>query len=235
MQAGKLTREEADKKLAAFRKSIGKGAQKAEMTRLEMYTKEIKAAVAAGKLTPEEGKQKLAQIQKRIAASETSAERFLDADSARRSSSSIEFEGLKRRLEAGVKSGRITPQEAEKKLAAWKQRTDQRQMAIDKEGAEVKRRIDAAVKAGEITPEQGKARFEAWRKVAHNKQARDAMRLTSEDVKAELQKLVEAGRITQQEADKKLAAYFKQLAEREKQLAEDEKRLRASETPGARR
>jgi len=220
VKAGKLTREQADKKLIELRKTIGqrhesKKSTAASQNRLELYMREVEAAVKAGRLTPEEGRKKIEAVQARMEASKMSAERFVDSGSGSRQKSA-DYEGLKRRIDAGVKAGKITPEQGKARLEAWKKDVQKRQAAgLQPDAEAVKRRIDAAVKAGKITPEQGKARLEAWKKSVAERKAKGSQARTVESVAKELQELVKAGKITQEQADARLAGLKQSLAERE--------------------
>jgi len=117
---------------------------------------QIRMAVANGDITAEQGRGRMARARKRMATPQQ------NVDSRR-----ITAEGLRRRLAAGVDSGRITEEDAGKRYRAWEEsQSDQdapRRTISRADYAAAAEKMKAMVASGEITEEQMNARLNRMR------------------------------------------------------------------------
>ena len=215
VQAGDLSVAEAQKTLAALRKSMlasdkPKDKPKADKKEsIQQAVKKIEAAVAAGKLSKEEGRQKLQSFRKDVdALHEAEARRRRDAPDApdaddRLDALGRQIDGESRRregdfarereddprvarlrevqakIEAAVRSGDLSKEEAERKLIEVRQamfrpagdpreggEVRERRAAPDREEdarvarfREVQAKIEAAVRSGDLSKEEAERKL----------------------------------------------------------------------------
>ena len=107
VDAGKLTEEQAAKKLAALKKKLWPDAD--QKKDYEAVVARIRAAVKAGKLTEEQAAKKLEALRKGKAAGQ--------ADGRKR-----DYQEAAARIKAAVKAGDLTEEEAAARLRAFKER-----------------------------------------------------------------------------------------------------------------
>ncbi len=167
VRAGKLSREDAGKKLAALKKKMfgdhdKKGGDKKDgdhdrkKTRdlREKYAaieKEIIAAIHAGKLTREEAGKELAALKKKM---------FGDHEKKGRDKKreGTDWDALKKRVEGAVKSGELTREEAE---GVYKIEKGVEDGEITRKQADSIYWIEGAVKEGKMTRKQANERYRA--------------------------------------------------------------------------
>jgi len=105
---------------------------------------------------------------------------------------------LHEKLQAAVEAGKITQEEADRKLDSMSNRKAKRWKQWD---AEVLReKLKAAVEAGEITQEQADRKLDSM----SNRKAKRWKQWDTEYLREKLQAAVEAGKITQDQVDEKL-------------------------------
>jgi beta-lactamase regulating signal transducer with metallopeptidase domain len=127
------------------------------------------------------------------------------------------YEGAKKKIDAKVKSGTMTQEEANKKLAYLRQMIAKKSdKQPNKKGAhkkpsidEVKKQLAAAVKAGKITQEESDKKLKHY--MAYLKKSDKNKTYSIDAVKKKCAAAVKAGKMTQEEADAKIEAYIKHL------------------------
>ena len=163
VESGKITREEARKRLEAMRKAAGAnkakgdgrgrpkgGGKEAELKRkYQAAEKEIRAAVEAGKISEEVGRRKLMEIGKELRGGGQGA--ASDADRKK------EYQAAEKKIWAAVKEGRASKEAGEKRLALLKEKlfggSDKKDWA-DKKGSDggveaLKRQLEALKRENE--------------------------------------------------------------------------------------
>ena len=128
VESGKITREEARKRLEAMRKAAGTkkakgdgqgrskgGGKEAELKRkYQAAEKEMRAAVEAGKISKEVGRKKLMEIGKEL--------RGEGQGSSGESDRKKQYQAAEKKIWAAVKEGRASKEEGEKRLALLKEK-----------------------------------------------------------------------------------------------------------------
>ncbi len=105
VKAGKITQEEAKKKMAELKKKHG--LKKKKGPSLEDEIKKLKIAVKEGKITKEEAKKKMAELKKKHAKKKEH-----------------DLKELWKKLQKAVKEGKMTEEEAKKKMAEAKKKAE---------------------------------------------------------------------------------------------------------------
>lgn len=201
VKSGKMTEEEAMAKWEA----IKKGDHGKKDIDIEAIAKKIRAAVEAGEITPEEGREKMAGLRRRAAAKRD-----------------VDIEAIGKKIRAAVQAGEMTPEQGRAKMTAIREKMAQGQR--DRDGAMRERyaaaveKIKAALEAGEITEEEAAAKFAALRsRIAASRDSGDRDR--GGDLRAryaaaveKIKAAVEAGEITEEEAEAKIAALRQRIA-----------------------
>lgn len=186
VKAGKMSEEDAKAKLEATRKQIAaktragkagkaKNANKAKQPNANVGRR-LRAAVQRGDMTAAEARMKLAELQKKTdkplaarskagkakaAANKAAAKKKADQRALRQ-----RYAQLQERIEIGVKEGKISREDGEKRLSAARERiaaarkgaaksndkkSDPRQLR--QRYGEIQKRIEEAVKAGKLSRE----------------------------------------------------------------------------------
>ena len=128
VDSGKLSKEDAEKKLIAVRKEMfsdagekkearGDGDKDREMEvrkqRYMEFMKEIEAAVKAGKLSKEDAEKKLIEMRREMFEEKSGDERGDREMEGRRK----RYEQVTKRIKAAIESGDMSAEEGEKKLS----------------------------------------------------------------------------------------------------------------------
>jgi len=131
---GKVSREDADKRLSRMRQAIGSSETTKSFTREDyaLAAAKIKKMVAEGKVSPEDARRKLGEMRLAIGNSEA-PKSFTRSDYAR----------VQKELDGMVAEGKISPEDAKRKLGEMRQ-------AIGNSEA-TKAHIEKSVKSGEMT------------------------------------------------------------------------------------
>ena len=230
VQAGELTAEQARTMLGTLGKTDGaKKDQHPDRARADALLKAIwarlQAAVKAGKMSEEDAHKKMGEIKKGIHAKLKGKDaRRDDRDDRARE----HLMKLRRELGAAVEAGKMSREDAAKKMAGAEKAVRER-MAAGRGQTRAKRitkedlshagiEIRKAVAAGKITAEQGRAKMEALRKMAGQPTERGAEKHATrkptrpdwEGIKARIEGAVKRGDITREQADAK----YKEIKER---------------------
>ena len=194
VKAGKISEADAKRRLSEYGKSLwakekaqgGGDANKANAERIAKYRhaeREIMSAVKAGKISEAEAKKKLASIKKSL--SGECQGKTAQGQKAHGNERMAKYKAIEREIYGAVKAGKMSKEEAGKKLAHVKRelfgqakQTDRRPTPkaghgkpdqpkrISREQAEkMGREIAAAVKAGKLSREEAHQKFQAIRKM----------------------------------------------------------------------
>ena len=117
VKAGKITQEEAKKKMAELKKKHG--LKKKKGPSLEDEVKKLKAAVKEGKITKEEAKKKMAELKKKHA----------------QKKKEHDLKELWKKLQKAVKEGKMTEEEAKKKMAEAKKKMMKKKKPLKKKSS----------------------------------------------------------------------------------------------------
>ncbi|MFT6363976.1 MAG: beta-lactamase regulating signal transducer with metallopeptidase domain [Planctomycetota bacterium] len=148
VKSGKITREQADDRLMAFRRTLGKESDRDPKAEYDRVSAELDEQVKSGKITREQADDRLSGFKKSHAK---------DAPMSK-----LEYKKLTEQIKAAVKAGKLTEEEAEKKCEAL----DKAFKAITKQQyTEAAKKIEALVKAGEITRAEADKKLAAIRKL----------------------------------------------------------------------
>ena len=173
VKAGKLSREDMQRKVEAHRRGISekmrgaekKGDKKADPSK-DMVRQRLERAVESGDLTEEQAKQRYMEWEKRSGGAKKGEKKSKDTPDRRW-----------QRLEQAVKNGDMTEAEAKQKYAEWekgakaKTGSDKKNQSKRKRNAKdaidpgaMRARLGEAVERGVMTKEQAKQRWEAFQK-----------------------------------------------------------------------
>jgi len=224
LDAGKITKEEANAKWAAIRK---KTAGKERSISVEDYRRieaEIKKAVEAGKLSRKEAEAKLIATRKMIADDnrrERGGERRITVE---------EYRGIEVRVKMAVDEGRISAEEGEARLIGARkmvaddnrrERTPEEQRSIREEYRRVEVELKKAVEEGKCSEEDAKARLGRMRRRIADEGRRERgeeRRITVEEYKraeAELKKAVKEGKCSEEDAKTRLGEMRRMIGEQD--------------------
>jgi len=239
VEAGKISGEDARRRLSGFRERLGRGGDKpaaagdydAELQRMyDGFERRIKAAVANGDMTREEAARQLDGFKKRLDV------RAGSGGDAPKPNPRDEYARVEKELKAMVDAGKISKEDARRRLAGFRERLGRsagdkpaadgdpdakRQLAYD--GFE--RRIKAAVENGDMTREEAGKQLRAFKERLSSRRGPgedqvkdgdgrgrtrgDAEKPDSDRANPEVEKIyaaVRAGKLTREEAGKKLRA-----------------------------
>ncbi len=198
IEAGKITEAEGKQRLEAVRRELfgdqGNGgalrpqagsredlsgaspAQRERRMRFAKVSAEIKRAVEAGKLSREEAGAKLRQLRAEMAAEAAKERGGQEVDPQLQRARRQRFAEVKARLEAGVKAGKLTEEEAKLRLEGLRREMAEqgaaegaspkgaRERGLRKRYAAAEEKIKKAMDAGKLSPEDAKARLLQVRK-----------------------------------------------------------------------
>ena len=236
---GKMTPEEGREQLAGFRRRMAM-AERGERERgkrsitVEEYRRaeaKMRKMVEDGKAKPEDVERRLIEMRKMMAEQGDPGEkRTWREDGGKRD---VDWEGIKKRIEGAVKSGKITRKEADAQYEAIKKRmagrTDgdrgrRRTRGRDPEAVykAAEKEIKAEIAAGKITKEQGRERLAEMRKIIGEKGEASARKrgrdgeakrdVDWEGIKKRIEGAVKSGDMTREEADAKYKAMKERMA-----------------------
>jgi len=118
--AGDITEEQGKARLEGMRKRMGGDSKRVGRDEYSEAAREIREAVAAGKITKEQGREKLSAVRKQIGAKKEGAVKKKGREG--QAKKDVDWEGIKKRIESAVKSGKMTRKEADAKYEAIKKR-----------------------------------------------------------------------------------------------------------------
>ena len=227
IEAGELTLDQARVMLDALKKSHGNGhdleAKKRKYMEIE---REIKAAVKAGKLSEEEAGKKLAGLREEmfgVGKSKGGGDREMEAKKRK-------YMEVEREIKAAVKAGKLSKEEAGKKLTGLREEMfgvgkskgggDREMEAKKRKYMEVEREIKAAVEAGKVSKEEAGKKLAGLRKemfgVGKSKGGSDremeAKKARYEAGERKIKAAVKAGKVSKEEAEKRLIEMRKAMS-----------------------
>ena len=213
VEAGEITREEADEKYEGIKARLDAGGETAARAsaRLDYANAEakIKAMVAEGKVSQEDAETRLKQMRERMT-NEGQAKSKIKAVEE------FDWAETERRIESAVEAGEITREEADEKYRGIKARLDAGGETADRTAARLdyanaEAKIKAMVEAGEISAEDAEKRLNRMReRIAGDgdkKQSEGARTFTIEEYKeaaAKIKAMVEAGEVSAEDAEIRL-------------------------------
>jgi len=237
VEAGKISEEDAKKKLAAAEKAIkarmaagrGEGPAPGQVReRLARMREELGAAIKAGKISEEDAKKRYAAAEKAVAAAEKAAQERMAAARARGQGGEARgadrarahLMELRKKLGALVEAGKISEEDAKQKLAAaarairerMGQQREDAAKKIDWDG--IKRRIEGAVERGDITRKEADAKYKAIKEQMGQKREGAGRDIDWEAIKKRIEGAVKSGAITREEADAKYKAIKEQMGQK---------------------
>jgi len=234
VEAGKISKEDAEKRLIEMRKRVeagkrggrpegrgrpegGENAQEKGIS-VEDYRRaeeKIKAAVEAGKVSKEDAEKRLIEMRKAVRGDKAKGEgRRFSAEDYRRA---------EKRMKAGIEAGKISKEDAEKRLIEMRKavRGDKakgegrRFSAEDYRRAE--KRMKAGIEAGKISKEDAEKRLIEMRKAIHSergdgkKKDRDERGVKFRAIEEKTWAAVKAGKLSKDDAMKKLEDLKKEM------------------------
>jgi len=187
--AGELSEEEAEEKLIAARKAMfgdpggkkksreGQG-EEGRKRRYAEFAKKIAAAVKAGELSEEEAEKKLLAVGKKTFGDRAKKEQ---PRREKRGLSVEEYRRGEKQIRQLVKEGKVSPEDAEKRLIEMRKAIRQEKPAEKKERRDISveeyRRAEVeirqAVKAGKISKEDARKRLGEMRKLVRREKAEE--------------------------------------------------------------
>ncbi len=228
---GKIAQEQADKRIESYEKwqENAKKREEEQAKRKEEYKAKLAEKVAAGEMTQEQADKLLENYGKRgNRENKGNKGGFNRPGNFDKKAEPKTLDELKNELAAQVAEGKITQEQADKRIESyekWQENAQKMKEAQEKRKAEQEKRkeeykaeLAAKVAAGEMTQEQADKLLENYGKRGF---FRGNFKVkTLEEYKAELAAKVTAGEMTQEEADKLIAEYearqakFKEFAEK---------------------
>ena len=232
VQAGELTAEQARTMLGTLGKTDGaKKDQHPDRARADALLKAIwarlQAAVKAGKMSEEDAHKKMGEIKKGIHAKLKGKDARRD-DRDDRAQADALLKAIWARLQAAVKAGKMSEEDAHKKMGEIKKgihaklkgkdaRRDDRDDRAREHLMKLRRELGAAVEAGKMSREDAAKKMAGAEKAVRERMAAGrgqtrAKRITKEDLShagIEIRKAVAAGKITAEQGRAKMEALRK--------------------------
>ncbi len=244
VKAGKMSKEDAGRKLEALRREMFGGeerrGEKREDERAARYReieRDIYAAVKAGKLSKEEARRKLADVKRDLFGGDE--RRGEHKERGREDERVAKYRAIEKEIYAAVKAGKLSKEEARKKLAAVKKdlmggeekRGERKERGREEERVaryrEIEREIYAAVKAGKLSKEEARKKLAAVKKDLmggeekrgeRKERGREDERAAEyREIEREIHAAVKAGKMSKKDAAKKLEAIKRELFGGEKE------------------
>jgi beta-lactamase regulating signal transducer with metallopeptidase domain/polyhydroxyalkanoate synthesis regulator phasin len=242
VKAGELSREQVAPMMEAMKRkpNLEEGEKATGRERYAAGAKRIEAAIKSGKISEVEGKNLLAEMRKQMSSARDKGDAKLNrADSDDMEQRKSRYMAGAKRIEAAIKSGKISEVEGKNRLAEMRK---QMSPARDKGDAKLDRadsddmeqrksrymagakRIEAAIKSGKISEVEGKNRLAEMRKqMSPVSDKGDAKSDRAEGGDMELRKrrymagaeeiemAVEAGKMSKGDAERKLIEMRKKM------------------------
>lgn len=246
LAAGKISAEEAQKKLIAVRSKLHANDGKkdhakdrpkdrdrksdrkpdARQAKFEAAVEDIKAVVEAGKLSREDAEERIARLKKKLWPDRAHAK---DKDEARGGDPRHRrLEAAVKELKAAVEAGKLSPGEARERIQELKKKLQANQEPSRNRGeTDLERRkklyyafeadLKAAVEAGKISKEDAGKKLAEVKKQLFSDKARSQgqdhewREKNVRAVEADLRAAVKAGKVSEEEARKKLQEMRKKL------------------------
>jgi hypothetical protein len=242
VEAGELSLEQANVMMEALRRSSQEAREmEAKKHRFMQFSREIEEAVEAGKLSKEEAEKKMIAVRREMFEQEPhpGAEgRDLEARKRR-------FEYAAREIKEAREAGKISEEEAEEKLSHLRHAMleQERLDGVELPELEVKERryeqvareIKEAHEAGKISEKEVEEKlmhlrreiFEVERRTAEHQRELEAKKRRYENATRDIKKAHEAGKISKEEAEKKLSQLRREMSEQERHDREESRQLEA--------
>ncbi|MGE4618562.1 MAG: hypothetical protein AAEJ04_01995, partial [Planctomycetota bacterium] len=202
--------------------------------RIEEASRKIQEAIDSGAMTEEEGREKLEVLRKRAAGRQAEGE---SGDNPRKNEALVaRYKELEKRLKTAVEAGRMSAEDAEKKLIEARtsmfggskkdeaRKKDAPDEALRRRIEEAHRKIQEAVEAGEMTEEEGREKKEQLRKRVAGRQAQgeskeeekeqaadEGVQRRMEEAGRKIRESVAAGEITEEQGRARYEALRKRL------------------------
>ncbi len=221
VEAGEVSEEHARQRLEEMRKHMATPGEREHANESRRITREeyarieaeLKKLVEVGKITSDDMRKRLERARQMI---------------GRKHAEEMDWERIRRRIEGAVSSGKMTREEANAKYEELKKEEAARRVRAEQERKlredyqAFERRIKAAVESGKMTEEEAKKALDDYRhrlgeraehseKTDRTDEKRRALRAKYAAIEKEIQALVEAGKLTPEEAEQKLVEARKRL------------------------
>ena len=246
VEVSKISTEDAAKKYEAAEKGIRERTAMAKQGKrgvkerdpkadYEAAVAKIKAAIEAGEITEEQGKARLEGMKERLAGQGDRGKKSTGREDGGKKD--VDWEGIKKRIEGAVKSGRITREEADAQYEAIKKRMagegepDSEHISredYNKAAGE----IHKAIAEGKLTKEEGREKLAAIRKMIGEKSEAGTWKKSREGeakkdvdwegIKKRIEGAVKSGDMTREEADVQYEAVKKRMAGDSKRIGRDD-------------
>ncbi len=222
VEADKISKEDAKKKYQAVEKAIkekmaaARGGDRSKTITREEYAKaeaKLRKMVAEGTVSAKDTRTRLGEMR-----------RMVGRPSGNTPKTDVDWDAIKARIEGAVKSGKMTPEQADAAYEGIKKR-----MSLAKESAAKKitreeyGRVEAKLKKmvdeGKISAEDARTRLAEMRKMV-GRPSGDAPKkdIDWDAIKARIEGAVKSGKMTREQAD----AAYKGIKERMGQKREDD-------------
>lgn len=229
VRAGKISEKDMITRLGEMRRMMGGGENErsgradddARMRKFREMEVQIYEAVKAGKMSREDAHKKIEGLKKKFFGGENrKSGKISDTDALKK-----KYRAIEEKIWAAVKAGKMSEKDAKRKLEALKKEMwPQKKTGKDSDDARLKKyreieaEIFAAVRAGKMSREDAGKKIEALKKRffgGENKKsdnAGDNARIMKyRAIEAKMKAAVKAGKMTEQEAKKKLEALRREL------------------------
>lgn len=229
VEAGELSLAQAQVMMDALRRSAGNREMEAKKHRYMQVMQKIKGAVEEGKLTEEAAEEKLIAIRMQMFDQD---ERYRDHDREMKEKKR-HYMQVMREIKNAVEQGRLSEEEAEEKLIAVRKKMfDQKEHEADHDPEmEMKKRrymqftekIKATVGEGKLSKEEAEKQLIAVRKKMSDQKEHEGDHDREMDLKMrrymrfaeEIKAALEEGKLSEEEADKKLVAMRQKIFHQE--------------------
>ena len=247
VEAGKISEKDAERELSSLRKKLFGGdpshagkenanrenAELAERKRKYIHAAEdIEQAVKSGKLSKEQASEKLRALKSDLFgdAEGRSPQHKSDLNERKR-----EYATVAREVERALKAGKITKEDAERKLSIVRKelfnQPDRDQFAKENKYRAVAQDIQDAVKSGKLSKEDAQRKLKAAREDLFgggNKQREereaDARKRKFQAMVEDIEQAVRAGKMSRAEAKRKLSALHREWSGDEEDEEQDQRK-----------
>lgn len=176
----------------------------------------IEAAVDSGRISKEDAKKRLAEMRKMVRPVEQERSDQVDRQDPKRTITVEEYQAAVERIKMAVESGRISKEDAEKRLTEMRGMVRKEQPSAKKDREQMDREaamqkevdeIIAAHRAGKLTREEAGAKIEAIKSRSMKAEASEQARAQEEEYRraeARIKAAVESGKISEEDGKRRL-------------------------------
>jgi len=233
LKAGKITEKQAKAKMSEVMKRFSgekhgddrkHDSDNQRTQKIDAIRRELHAALKAGKITEEQAKAKMTEVIKHLSGEKYGDDRKHDSDKKHDADKQRghKLEATWKELQAAVKAGKLTEEQAKAKITAIKKEAASKEHKVESDRVQphqldaVWKKLLSLVKEGKLTEKEAHAKMTQIKKGVSARGGDDKRKEEYRQFESRLQRAVEAGEISRDDAKQKLLEIRKRLSESKK-------------------